>query len=86
MKRDADDPFADEVIDFPGQRGLQAIGDVPRHFLVKANRLLAHRGIEVGGAPDRGMEHFLQQFTGPLTTSPRTALATAPRRRSRSWR
>ncbi len=43
---DADDAFGDQVIHFSRQRGLQAIGDMSRHFLVKADRLFPQRRVE----------------------------------------
>ena len=49
----ADDAFGNEVIDLARQRGLQAVGDMPRHFLVDAHRPLPDRRIKFAGAPDR---------------------------------
>ncbi len=43
-----------EVIDFAAQRRLQAVGDVPRHFLVEAHRPLPDRRVKFRCAPDRG--------------------------------
>src|SRR5258707_53255 len=43
---DADDAFGDKVIHFSRQRGLQPIGNMSRHFLVKTNRLFPQRRVE----------------------------------------
>ena len=50
---DADDAFGDKIIDFPRQRGLQPVGDMPGHFLVKPDGLLAQSRVEFDGALDR---------------------------------
>src|SRR6266851_3367528 len=42
----ADDAFGNEVINFPRQRGLQAIGYMPGHFLAQPHSLLAQPRIE----------------------------------------
>src|SRR5262245_36246558 len=44
--------LGDKVVDLARQRTLQAVGDVPRHFLVEAYRPLSDRGVELRCAPD----------------------------------
>ena len=49
----ADDAIRNEVINLARQRGLQAVGNVPRHFLVEAHGPLPDRCIKFGCALDR---------------------------------
>ena len=49
----AHDALGNEVIDLARQRGLQAVGDMPRHFLVEAHRPLPDRRVKFRCAPDR---------------------------------
>ena len=50
---DADDVVGDEVIDFPRQRRLQAIGDMAGDFLAQTDGLLSEPGVEFRRALDR---------------------------------
>ena len=49
----ADDAIGNKVINLARQRGLEAVGDVARHFLVEAHRPLPDRRIKFRRASDR---------------------------------
>ena len=49
----ADDAIGNEEINLARQRGLQAVGNVPRHFLVEAHSPLSDRRVKFRCASDR---------------------------------